>query len=170
MCEVRYMREGDAARVAEIQVSSWKTAYKGIMPQATLDRYNFNDRFKVWKGVIRDSPERNNLVIEDSGIMGWASYGECRDDDKDNSATRELWGIYIDPVRFRNGYGQKLWQRSKDEMLEFDPLEITLWVLEENDRARAFYESNGFRLDGMKKLPERLDGAVQVRMVLSIEK
>ncbi len=170
MNEIRYMQASDAGRVAEIQVNAWKTAYAGIIPQPVLDRYNLEVRTVAWTKIISKSDVRDNVVVIDEKIMGWAGYGKCRDEDKNAKLTQELFGIYVDPIKFRCGYGEQLWQRARQEMLRHQPEEVTLWVLEENQRARAFYEENGFEADGLSKSPEWLQGALEIRMTLKIKK
>lgn len=163
------MQRDDATRVVESQVRAWTTAYVGIIPKRVLDRTSHAERIEVWERIIRESPERSNLVVVDSEIMGWACHGKCRDEDKDSEITQELWGVYVDPAYLRSGYGQQLLSCAMSETLEMEPEEITLWVLEENYGAIAFYESNQFVLDGEKKAPEKIGGTIEARMVLKIE-
>ena len=44
-------------------------------------------------------------------------------------------------------------------------LPVGRWVLEENSRARAFYERNGFVLDGARQATGFDAGGEEVRMV-----
>jgi ribosomal protein S18 acetylase RimI-like enzyme len=108
---------------------------------------------------------RSNYVLEVAGnVLGWVSVGPSRDDDADENIIGELYGIYLDPQFYRIGYGTKLWREAKQYLFRNGFNKITLWVLEENVRARRFYEKIGFILekDAVKEL-DWLDGAKEVR-------
>ena len=162
---IRDMTVSDARRVAEIHTRAWQVAYEGILPSSVLDNINLEERVEMWRDTIIPMPNRDNIVLEEDGaLLGWAAHGPSRDDDKDHAATRELYGIYINPDRFRHGYGRMLWAEVLKRMSIHEYLETTLWVLEENGRARGFYEKMGFELDaGISRKVDWLGGAVEVR-------
>ncbi len=54
--------------------------------------------------------------------------GNCRDEDKPNSF--ELWGIYVEPLKKRQGIGTKLVKFCEEEALKRGFTEVCLWVLE----------------------------------------
>ena len=67
-------------------------------------------------------------------------------------STAEVSALYVHPEKWqkRNWSAHCCPRRSiKFESCEFD--QITLWVLEANQRARSFYESFGFIQDGAVK-------------------
>lgn len=154
----------DAARVAEIQVRSWQTAYRGIVPDTYLDAMNPEDRAVKWREILQ-AADSELLVIEEAGrILGWASWGDCRDDDMDPRKTAELWAIYLCPSAYGRGYGWQLWQEVERRVLEEGREEMTLWVLERNERARRFYGKAGFVPEpGARKVLERLGGIAELR-------
>ncbi|HWC73720.1 MAG TPA: GNAT family N-acetyltransferase, partial [Gemmatimonadales bacterium] len=59
--------------------------------------------------------------------------------------------IHVLPQLRGRGHGRALIDHVLREFARRGFLEVTLWVLEENRKARAFYEQYGFELDGGKK-------------------
>ena len=107
------MTLNDARRVAEIHVHAWQVAYKGILPTEILDNINLEERVAMWTNKLIPQSNRDNLVLEDDNIIwGWAAHGKCRDHDKDSVITKDLYGIYVSPERFRHGYGRLLWNET----------------------------------------------------------
>lgn len=85
----------------------------------------------------------NTLVLmEDGTFIGTSCY--CKSRYSDFSNFGEIVSIYFLPQYIGKGYGRFLLNAvvGKLEQLGFD--DIFLWVLEENLRARKFYEKAGF--------------------------
>jgi ribosomal protein S18 acetylase RimI-like enzyme len=97
------------------------------------------------------------VVAEAGGeLVGFSVVGPGRDEDA--PAPTELYAIYARATWWGSGLGQLLWDA-------VDPDEpCSLWVLEANDRARAFYRRNGFVADGAREHYSGLD-AWEIRMV-----
>ena len=93
------------------------------------------------------------VVEEYSGVLGWISAGPSRDIDA-LSSTSEVWAIYVDPNHWRRGVGQCLWDEVERQLKRSGFSDVTLWVLQENAGALAFYRSNGFVVDGLEKTIE----------------
>ena len=56
----------------------------------------------------------------------------------------EIISIYLLPEYFGRGYGRLFFTHVVSELLRKGYKDIYLWVLEKNNRARRFYEKNGF--------------------------
>lgn len=73
-----------------------------------------------------------------------------RDDDLDDTYG-EIWGIYLLPSYWNKGFGTILMNWGINELSDRGYKGASLWVLEENLNARAFYEKLGFTCDGVIK-------------------
>lgn len=150
MIEIRYARPGDARALGEIQSSSWRAAYKGVVPDCVLAAYTPEAREKAFEGFLAAGESRNAIAFCDGRPAGWACFEKCRD--ADAPALRgEIWGIYLSPAYWRRGIGSKLLFWTIDKLKAIGFTSVSLWVLEENANARAFYEHHGFKPDGAKK-------------------
>ncbi len=76
-----------------------------------------------------------------------------------------MYAIYIDPAHVGSGIGRRCW-RKRCSSAHRCTHACFLWVLEENVRARRFYERAGFRADGAEE-PFDVDGVAvpEVRYV-----
>src|SRR5207247_10904924 len=129
----------------------WQVAYRGHMPDEFLDGLDVEKRTKMWR-VLTQDPEKSIFVAEDrdGNIVGFSALGPSRDADA-NPNTAEVGAIYVHPEKWKKGIGRALLSASLDQVRtrEFD--QITLWVLEANQRARSFYEWVGmFQVGAMK--------------------
>jgi ribosomal protein S18 acetylase RimI-like enzyme len=145
MSEIRLARLEDVRRIAEIGVASYRSVYRGIMPDEFLDGQSVEDIEQSWReGWSR--PGRRTLVAEDNGnVQGWIKFGACRDADSSDAA--EVYGFYLDPCYFRKGIGRRLWCTAIQQIREQGYDRVAVWVLEANTAARIFYEAQNCRLD-----------------------
>ncbi|MEU7057781.1 GNAT family N-acetyltransferase [Streptomyces sp. NPDC046197] len=146
---VRDMALADCERVAEIRVRGWQTAYAGLMPQSYLDalsvRQDAERRRTFWE---RGDAYGVNLIAElDGEITGWACHGPYRDG-AIRTADAELYALYVHPERWGRGVGRALLTEAVRRCADAGHARMALWVLEENTRARRFYERAGFAADG----------------------
>ncbi|AFZ33298.1 GCN5-related N-acetyltransferase [Gloeocapsa sp. PCC 7428] len=151
---IREAAISDVNTLAQIHVASWRTSYRGIMPDDLLDNLSVNEFEQIWYNNLHNN-DRVNLVcqVEDQ-VVGWASLGVSRDDDA--LSTKELYGIYLFPNQYRRGYGSALWEAVLQICAAQGATRITLWVLYNNVNARHFYEQMGCSLEkGVIKEVER---------------
>lgn len=152
---VRPATPDDAHGVAVVHVRSWQAAYRGLLPQAVLDDLSVSRREEGWRRILalRDAPSRTIVAEDDGRILGWASFGETRDEPP--AGTAELWGLYAHPDAWSTGVGHTL-VVEVERLLASDGHAIAyLWVLDGNARAAAFYERHGWLADGATKVDER---------------
>jgi len=141
----------DISCLARIHLDSWNQAYRGLVPDSCLEGFTFGKRKARFEKSIAEGKEETYVVESDDALLGFAAVGECRDCDVDVARVGEIWGIYVAPEYWRKGAGRALAQHAQGVLAHRGLEEATLWVLEENDGARKFYEHLGFTLDGGKK-------------------
>jgi RimJ/RimL family protein N-acetyltransferase len=136
----------DAPAIAELHVRTWQSAYRHVFPAGPLDAMAADDaRVEGWRQNVVD-PDVPVFVVDEDGIVGFVAVGPSRDEDCDG----ELWGIYVVPEAWGTGAGAELMRAGLDYLgARFG--EAILWVLDDNPRARRFYEKHGWAPDGATK-------------------
>jgi GNAT superfamily N-acetyltransferase len=95
------------------------------------------------------------LVLQDGDdVIGFAHVSPARDDDVP-ATTGELTAIYVTRSAWGRGGGGLLMGAAQDRMREAGFGDAVLWVLEGNERARRFYEHQGWSADGIRKTDDR---------------
>lgn len=143
--EIRALRETDnRLAVSRVYEESWKFAYQGIVPQSYLDSIPAG----FWASGLEQAG-RHTLVLTEAGEpVGTASFGPSRWPDFPDFG--EIVSLYLLPEYMGKGYGGPLLEAAAQALADRGFREILLWVLEENHRARRFYEKAGFRFDGAR--------------------
>ena len=160
MLEVREATPDDAESIAVVHVASWQWAYAGLLPADRLASLSTQQRAQRWSEVLTEPNDALTLVGERAGrIVGFASAGPARDDDL-APGVGELWGLYVHPDVAGDGTGYRLHEGAMAWLREQGARSAVLWMLRGNKRAHAFYERQGWRLDGSEKVDERPDGFV----------
>jgi ribosomal protein S18 acetylase RimI-like enzyme len=94
-------------------------------------------------------------------MVAFCGFAPSRDEDVDKTKVAELGTIYALESVWDQGVGRMLWQEAIKRMREKGFVEVTLWVLEGNERAIKFYERQGMVFDGMTKT-ERLNESLEL--------
>ena len=144
--EVRPAMASDALAVSKIHVESWRHAYRGLIADSILDNLSVENRMRYWISAIESGSPHLQVAETGTGIAGWVAFGPSRDEDA-SSETGEIEAIYILPEYWGQGIGKNLLSVAKKVLKDRRFSSITLWVLSGNDRAKAFYIAQGFKLD-----------------------
>ena len=94
-----------------------------------------------------------------AGLLGLCQYGPSEDDDEGSPEVGQIHRLYVHPAAQRQGVGRALLGAATERLIDWGSRELTLWALEEDPQARAFYEHLGWRPDGAR----RFDGAWDMR-------
>lgn len=137
--EIRKLRDtDDRLAVSRVYEESWKYAYRGIVPQDYLDGIPAGQ----WAPGL-DRANRDTLVMTEGGkLIGTSSICPSRWPDWPDYG--EIVSLYLLPEYMGRGYGASLLNAAVRALAARGFRDILLWVLEDNRRARAFYEKNGF--------------------------
>ncbi|GIF50051.1 L-amino acid N-acyltransferase YncA [Asanoa ferruginea] len=167
MLTIRPQRLEDAAEVAGVHVRAWQAGYAGIIPKDVLDALDpeaFAARRRQWQGA----KEFETLVAVDGpAIVGFTTVGRYRNqqnrDDLDPEIG-EVLAIYQEPQRLGTGLGRTLMAAGLAELHNRGFRTVRLWVLEDNKRARRFYEKAGFEPDGERNTYDVTSGGETLRL------
>lgn len=154
---IRPMTVADAAAVGDVHVSAWQAAYRGVMPDSFLDGLRPEDRADMWRrGIEEGWPGQRDVIEVDGGIAGFAAYGPERDGD--DPTRGELFAINLHPDFWRRGLGGHLIRHVTAELVRLGFRRAVLWVEASNDRARRFYETEGWSYDPGTDRVDMVDG------------
>ena len=148
--EIRWAQEQDARDLGVVYSGSWKIIYKNIVPDKYLDMITAEQRADYFKAAINSGIEETAVIEVDEQIVGFITLGCTRDEDLSEDYG-EIWGIYLSPDYWRKGIGSMLLAWGQEELASRGFSRVVLWVLEDNTKARGFYESMGFSFDGTVK-------------------
>jgi ribosomal protein S18 acetylase RimI-like enzyme len=152
---IRRATVDDADGIAEVQVKTWQVAYRGHMPDDFLNSLSVERRAAVWRQLARASNQAIFVAEDPEGaIVGFVGLCSSRDEDAQPS-TGEIAAIYVLPDSWDRGQGKALMDAAIDEGRTRGYDQVTLWVLDGNQRARRFYETYGFKCDGSTKEDSR---------------
>ena len=142
---MRRARQEDAAAVAEVHVRTWQAAYEHIFGAERLAELDVERRRAGWERTLA-APDEHVLVAEHEGgaVVAFAAAGPSRSGGTDG----ELYAIYALPEAWGSGAGPALMRAALGALRAEGFREAVLWVLEDNPRARRFYEREGWVLDG----------------------
>lgn len=158
---VRIATVDDAPAIARVHVQVWRETYTGKLPAPIVKGRPVAERAAALRRLIAGESAlgpQTIWVAERGGVViGFAWAGDSRDADRPTDA--ELYAINVVQAHHGTGAGQLLLSASVGD----GP--ASLWMLEDNPRARAFYERNGFVADGTTKVDEQLGDAREIRLV-----
>jgi len=151
--EVRRARLDDAAAIAAVHVGAWQSAYAHIFGEERLAELDAERRTGGWERALEERHEEDVFVAEhDSSLVAFASVGPSRD----GGASGELYALYALPEAWGTGAGTDLMREALGALRARRFATATLWVLEDNPRARRFYEREGWALDTARREGEHL--------------
>ena len=138
---IRHAVAGDADAIARVQVDTWRSAYRSLVPDEVLDSLSYQQRSEYWGNILAQKDRvRVFLVAEegDKGVVGFCVCGLNRDQDLAFEA--ELYAIYVLEMHQGRGIGRALFEQCKKWTLDRGMSSMIVWVLRDNPY-RRFYET-----------------------------
>lgn len=150
---VRPAHEADVEAFTAIHQASWRAAYEGIVREAVIVA-DADRRRAAWSGYVAEPPtpaHRAHVATLRRQTVGFTAFGPSRDADAKDGKTGEIYAAYVTPHVWRQGVGRRLLAEAERVLRADGFTDATLWVLDTNLRARAFYEAAGWAADGAEK-------------------
>jgi ribosomal protein S18 acetylase RimI-like enzyme len=160
---IRQAVPDDAEAVERVRLAGWQTAYRGAIPDSYLDAMVVNAGRR--RAHLAGPPDGfiAGVAVAGDAVIGWVSAGPCRDEDRREPGQGEVFACYVHPDWWRHGAGRLLMEHALAALHEAGRDDVTLWVLEANDRARRFYDRFGFVPDGERMLRDFGESVAEVR-------
>lgn len=147
--EISQGQPGDEDSFALIQTESWKAAFRDILtPEVLENATQLPKAVSMYRRLLEQHIGHGYLLRVDGQPHCIAWWDKSRDG-ADFGA--ELICIHSLPGNWRKGYGSRMMETVLGDMKAAGFTRATLWVFQENRRARQFYEAHGFSPNGMSK-------------------
>lgn len=146
---IREAATKDAASIARVHIDTWLTTYRGIVPDAFLDRLArpeaYEKRTAKWVDLLAgktvESAGFTMVALDVRGeIVGFSGGGPERGGDPDYRG--ELYAMYIKASQQGKGLGRLLARETIRRLSAMGFRSMLVWVLKENPACR-FYEAMG---------------------------
>jgi len=139
----------DAGSLARVRVDTWRTSYRGLIPEAVIAGMDIQKEAARWDERLR-APQPDTCLFaaevspetgEATCVAGFCAAGPDRDGDPEYSG--ELYAIYVLQAYQGKGVGRALVQAAVDWLSQHSHRSMLIWVLRDNQNARRFYETLG---------------------------
>ena len=146
----------DAPELADVHVTTWQVAYRGILDESFLLGLDRGAREAWWRRFIAEGARVH--VVGEERVVGF-----CHATGSADEGWGEVFSIYVHPEWWGSGLGHRLLAAGEDSLRRLGFDRALLWVLERNVRARSFYEGHGW----VRGRPIRVEdiGGVQVNEI-----
>ncbi|MBO6782909.1 MAG: GNAT family N-acetyltransferase, partial [Alphaproteobacteria bacterium] len=147
MIRVRPARQDDVAEIARIHVESWRSAYAGLLPDASLVRMSVAGQARQWRSVVRRADHLHRVFVAadarpdaPEAVIGFASCGPARHPAGSSRSPNdgEVFTLYVEPDRQGEGAGRALLERCLDTLAGERRRHAVVWVIAANP-SRFFY-------------------------------
>ena len=164
---IRPAGPADAGDIEQLRVAGWQTAYRGILPDAYLDRMRLDVPRRRTLLAARAAAGVESVAVQAGAIVGWVAGGPTRDASRAGPGQGEIYACYVQPEWWGRGVGRLLMTHAVSALAGAGLDDVTLWVLEDNHQARRFYEACGFQPDGTRQLLDLGGPVPEVRYQLT---
>jgi GNAT superfamily N-acetyltransferase len=157
---VRTARPGEAAEIARIQLATWRTAYRTLLPRTILDGLDEAWMAEQWREAIIAPPtERHRVLIaieqaDENHIAGFTATGPADDDAlaPDEKPLADdvvaVTDLLVEPRWGRRGHGSRLLAASVELWRADGFTTAVAWSYDQDAATSKFLASAGWEPDG----------------------
>jgi len=138
---VRPFVQGDLESIGRVHSRSRQAAYAGLVPAAALEQVTPEAQVEVWRERLGLRATTVLVADQDGVVVGFVSLLDTDDG-------TELNAIHVVPEVVGTGVGTALMAAAIGHARVEGKHVLHLFVIEDNERARRFYERTGWRLVG----------------------
>ena len=142
MIAVRKATEYEVDGIIKVCSDGYRVTYEELLPQEYIEKIisEFYYEERIRKEILETSVSWNGwyVAIDNNEVVGAGGGGFISDD------VAELYVLYLNPNRKREGIGSKLLAAITNEQIEKGAVEQWVSVAKDNHLATPFYESVGF--------------------------
>lgn len=134
----------DTAAIARIQVDTWRTTYRGVVPDAMLDGMSYERSEANWRTGLENPQSKTCIKLacdENGDVFGFAAAGPARPES--HGFDGEIYALYVLQFAQQRGVGTGLVAAAAIELMARGIDNVLIWVLRDNPIGRGFYERIG---------------------------
>ena len=152
---IRAATRADADGITDVQVASWRAGYAHVFPESVLYADDFDSSRRTFWSNWRFGPGHRVAVVTEptadgvERVIGFCSYGPERERARGFTGRGEVWAFYLHPDRWGSGAASQLMEHVEERLKAEGFVTSVLWVLDDNPRARRFYEREGWKATGI---------------------
>lgn len=151
---IRETSPADARAIAEVHVEGWSWGYRGLLPDELIAGLSVEEREARWVEILTGPKDASACFLAEAQggrALGFIACGPAADGDvAPPPGAGEVYAVYLREEAKGRGVGAALMATAEEAMRRHGFERAVLWVLEDNVRARAFYERGGWDRDGAK--------------------
>lgn len=143
MLTIRPAEPEDAAKIANVQVKTWRATYADILPKDYIASFTGQSRAITWARILERLTDPEVVMVsenEDREIIGYVSGGPIRSVVPGHAA--EISSLYVLPGFQGEGHGRRLFMAASNRLAAAGLDGLAVWVLKDNP-ATAFYKHLG---------------------------
>ncbi len=138
----------DIPSITKVHVDTWRTTYRGIVPDQHLANLSYDRRANRWNQILSQGSEDGNFtyVAEDASgeVVGFANGGVERTGNPLYKG--ELTAIYIRQTHQGKGIGRCLVRSVAQRLSQLDIDSMLVWVLGDNPACQFYATLGGTRI------------------------
>ena len=155
---VREAKIADAPAIARVNLDTWRTAYREIVPADYLAQLSYEKRETNWRELLVKAEKSEDFVCvaenDEGKIVGFAA-GGCERTGK-YVYQGELFAIYILEEYQRQGIGRQLVRTVAKKLAELTLNSMVVWVLADNSACRFYEFLGGEKVEENKQAEQEL--------------
>jgi len=147
---VRPARPDDAPAIARVQLVTWRTAYRRLLPAEVLDDWDEPAAVDAWRAAVVDPPSRAHgvlVALDGVEVTGFAAFGPPEEATAHGSTT-EVSALLVEPRWGRRGHGSRLLAAVVDLAVDAGTETLHMWLPEADAVTSRFLASAGWDADG----------------------
>lgn len=152
---LRAATQADADGITDVQVASWRVGYQHLFDDDVLFADDFDssrraywNRWAFWPGGRVAVATRPSEVGREQ-VICFTSYGPERERARGHTGRGEITACYCSPTIWGTGVADRLMDFTELRLRAEGFALAVLWVIEQNPRARRFYERRGWEPTGI---------------------
>lgn len=180
---VRAARGDDAVEIARIQLTTWRVAYRRLLPRHVLDELDQDFLAKRWLDAVTAAPSARHRVLvaveqaDQSHLVGFTASGPADLDalapDEDRAVLRPdlaaVTELLVEPRWGRRGHGSRLLAASVEHWRGDGLRAAVAWAYDGDTATRRFLTSAGWQPDGATRALDMDDQLVpQLRLHVAL--
>ena len=189
---VRPARPDDVGEIARIQLTTWRVAYKRLLPRHVLDQLDEDWIARRWRDAVTNPPSDRHRVLvaveqaaepaptgtTSAYVVGFAASGPADDaalaPDEDHTSLGDtvaaVTDLLVEPRWGRRGHGSRLLAASVDLWRTDGFTTAVAWTFVDDPVTRAFLTGAGWATDGASRALDIDDLLVpQIRWHVSLD-